>query len=375
MRIGLTCTSIEPLITGGKIDGIGTYTKSLYEFFVNQNIEIIPFSFPKSKLNFNPSSFPKGQKFPLPYPIATLVSFMSQNLYRGIESKIDLLHSTDHMIPRIKNIPVIATLHDALMFKEPEWYTHAALKNRIKGKTMGWAKHFITISQAMVSEIGKYLNIPEEKISVVYNGISKWWLQEVNFEAKQEVLRRLNIPKNFLLFTATLQPKKNLPRLIDAYLQLPEEIIHDCPLIIVGKAGWKTEESLAAIQKLTEKKAGRWIQYVSQEELRALYQSAKLYLHPSLHEGFGLTILEGFASKTPVITSNITAMPEVAGGAAYLVDPYSTSEIASAIERLLRDEALCQELIHKGSERVKLFSIEKCAEETLKVYHKVLAHG
>lgn len=375
MRIGLTCTSMEPLITGGKIDGIGTYTKSLYETFLKQGLDVTPFSFPKSKLWLEPSSFPNGRKFPLSYPLATLgslVSPVSKLLYSNLNHQIDLLHSTDHMIPRIQNLPVIATLHDALMFKEPSWYTFAKLKNWIKRGTMDWATHFITISHAMVSEIVEYLGIKEEKISVVYNGISRWWSEEVALEERRQTLNRLNIPENFLLFAATLQPKKNLPRLIEAYLQLPKEIIDHYPLIITGKAGWKTEESLAAIQTLTERKAGQWIQYASQEELRILYQSATLYLHPSLHEGFGLTILEAFASKTPVITSNIAALPEVAGDAACLIDPYSVSEISSAIQKLLSSETQRQQLVSSGIERVKMFSIEKCAEETVKVYQKIL---
>lgn len=375
MRIGLTSSSMERFLTGGKIDGIGTYTKNLYENLLKQGFDVTPFFFPKSKRWFQSSSFPNGRKLPLSYLLSTLssmISPISKLLYHGLDRQIDLFHSTDHMIPRIQNLPVIATLHDALMFKEPSFYTLSKLKNRIKYTSMGWATHFITVSHTMVAELVEYLGIPEEKISVVHNGISSGWSEEVAPEEKRQTLNRLKIPERFLLFAATLQPKKNLPRLIEAYLQLPKEIIHHYPLIIVGKAGWKTEESLAAIQTLTDRKAGRWIQYVSQEELRVLYQSATLYLHPSLHEGFGLTILEAFASKTPVITSNITAMPEVAGDAAYLVDPYSVSDISSAIQKLLSSETQRRALVDKGVERVPMFSIEKSVGETVKVYQKIL---
>lgn len=361
IRIGLSCGTMQPKLTQqtqSKIDGIGMYTKHLYEELTKRGENIIPCMFGNRLL-------------PLSYIPATLTSLLTPlPLYRELEKNIDLYHSTDHMIPKLKNTPIIATLHDATMLKHPEWYSGRCrtLKNHLRIKTMQWVDQFITISQTMVPELVEYWKIPEEKISVIYNGISQSWFEKISDEQKQQVLKKHNLPEKFLLFNGTLQPKKNVPRLIQAFLELPKDMQQEYPLIIVGKPGWDTEESLAAIQKLTTSKHGFWLNYISTEDLQVLFQCATLYVYPSLHEGFGLTLVEAFASNTPVITSNITAMPETANGAAYLVDPYSVSEIKDAIQTLLFDPSLRDALVNKGAVRAKDFSWEKCARETLQIY-------
>jgi len=362
IRIGLSCNSIQSDFTHEKLDGIGMYTKYLHDELIKRGEIIIPCSFASRDL-------------PLPYLQSTLVSLLTPiNLYSTLENNIDLYHSTDHQVPKLKKTPVIATLHDATMLKHPEWY-HArcrTLKNKLRIKTMEWADHFITISNTMVTELVEYWKIPAEKISVIYNGISESWFEEKSPEQKQEVLKKLNLPDKFLLFNGTLQPKKNVPRLIQAFLSLPDDIQQEYPLVIVGKPGWEINESIAAIQELTTKKRGFWLNYISTDHLQVLFQCAALYVYPSLHEGFGLTLIEAFASKTPVITSNITAMPETAHNAAYLVDPYSVSEITEAIKTVLLNQSLQDELIQKGTHRARDFSWQKCAEETVKVYQKIV---
>jgi glycosyltransferase involved in cell wall biosynthesis len=207
---------------------------------------------------------------------------------------------------------------------------------------------------------------------VVHLGVSPWWFERASAEDKEVVLKKFNLPNKFVLFTGTLQQKKNLPRLVAAYLELPLDLQTEYPLVVVGRAGWGMEESLASIQTLTEQKRGHWLKYVSMDELRALFQSSSAYLHPSLHEGFGLTLLEAFASETPVLTSNVAALPEIASDAAYLVDPYSISEIRDGMQALLTDSGLRERLVMKGNKRVQDFSWEKCARETLKVYESLL---
>ncbi len=376
MRIGLTCSTIEPALTSGKIDGIGVYTKTLLDQLAKLQHEVTPFSFPTLTKWLKSSGFSQGKIFPLPYTPATLLSLIqpcAELLYKNSDEKIDLLHVTDHMIPRISHAPIIATIHDALMFTHPEWYQSKlrGIKNTLRKKTFHWVKHFITVSHAMVPELVEYLGIPEKKISVVHNGIAPWWYQEISTEYRKSILKNLNLPEKFILFTGTLQPKKNVSRIIEAYLLLPTDLRREYPLVIAGKAGWDAKDILIAIQKLQTEKAGYWLDYVSNEELRVLYQSATVYLCPSLHEGFGYTLLEAFAAKTPVISANISALPEIAGDAAYLVDPYSVAEIRTAMRTLLTDESLRSTLVQKGYARAKEFSLEKCVSETLKVYQRI----
>lgn len=376
MRIGLTCTTIEPAITHGHIDGIGTYTKNLYETLISLGQNVIPYSFPNTQRSIT-SAFPQGKFFPWSYSTSTLASLiLPSRFYSNLKKHIDILHVTDHMLPKVHNLPVVATICDALMFNNENWHWDTIklgnLKKWLRKKTLHWADHYITISHAMVPELVEYIGIPEKKISVVYLGVQKEWFEKAHDTQKQAVLKKFNLPPNFLLFTGTLQHKKNLPRLVKAYLKLPSDIQDAFPLIIVGRPGWGTHESLAAIQQLTDAKKGFWLKYVDIDDLRVLFQCASLYVHPSLHEGFGLTLLEAFASETPVLTSNVKALPEVAGGAAYLVDPYSVSDISKGIENVLTSSTLREELVWKGKDRVKEFSWEKCMEETLNIYNRVI---
>jgi len=269
---------------------------------------------------------------------------------------------------------VIATIHDAEMFKRHQWIKNRHLqhlKSWGRKKSLDWVSHFITISQAMIPELTQDCGIPEEKISVVYNGISSWWFEKVTAEVKNQTLAKLHLPEKFLLFVGTLNHRKNLPRLVKAYLALPSDIQQTYPLIVIGKAGWDSKESALAVQQLETKRAGRWLRYISDEDLRVLFQCASLYLHPSLHEGFGLTLLQSFASSTPVLTSNVAAMPEIADDAAYLVNPDSEEEIRAGMLKLLTSPSLCEDFIKKGDERVKQFSWEKTAKATLAVYDKI----
>lgn len=370
MRIGLSCTTIEPQITKGKIDGIGTFTKNLYDALIACGTNVIPVSFPHG---IKTSGFENGLLFPHSYTKSTMLSLTNIN---PKNLSIDLFHTTDHMIPRLKNIPIVANVHDALMFKYPNWFYNtrfATLKKWARKNSLKWVTHYITGANAMIPELVEFCGIPPEKISVVHDGISDFWHEKISEEEKTNTLKKLNVPKNFLLFNGTLHPKKNLPRLAQAFLALPKDMQKEYPLIVVGRGGWDTEDSLLMIKKLEEKKCGKWLDYVNLKELRALFQSATLYLHPSLHEGFGLTLLQAFASGAPVLTSNVTAMPETADGAAFLVDPLNIDNIKNGIEALLNSVDLRKKLIQKGLKRVRDFSWKRCAEETLMVYSKLLS--
>lgn len=374
MRIGLGTTMIEPLITHGQIDGIGFYTQNLMQELIKLNQSVIPISFPPMQQIKMHSALPNGRTFKLPYLPATALSLFTSSLHTPLEEQLDLFHATDHLVPRFNKIPVIATLHDALILKHPEWFDarFRRLKNFIRKRSMQWAKHVITISHSMEKEAIELWGIKPEKLSVIYNGLSDNWFKPVPLEKQQETIARLGIPEKFILVAGTLQPKKNVPRIIEAFLALPADFRKEFPLVIVGKDGWNSKESLAAIQKLTSEHAGFWLRYLPDDDLQTLFQAAHTYLHPSLHEGFGLTILQAFASGTPTLTSNITAMPEIAGDAALLVDPYSVDEIKNGITKLVLQTSLRQELLRKGLLRAREFTWKKCAEETVKIYQRVM---
>jgi glycosyltransferase involved in cell wall biosynthesis len=376
MRIGVGATKIEPNFCHGHIDGIGVYVQNLLQHYQKCNLEVLPISYPPFRQPWCTTSLPHSEKFCLPYSIATAAAFtpLGPLFNRSLEKKIDLFHATDYLIPRFSHIPVIATLHDAIMLKHPEWCNPRLrrIKNFLIKRSIHWATHVIAISQTMVADLVNYWGVKEEKISVIHQGISDGWLENISMDEKQKVLTKFNLPENFLLTVGTLQPRKNFIRIIQAYEALPEHLQQKHKLVLVGKDGWQSEKVREAIQRITANNKAVWLQYVTMEELRVLYQSAKLFLFPSLSEGFGAPLLEAFASGVPIITSNISCLPEIAGDAAYLVDPYNIEDISQGIFALLNNSSLCDALVNKGHERVKQFTLQKCAEETLKVYKKVL---
>jgi len=370
MRIGLSVTTLEPSISQGKIDGIGMYTKNLYETLLHQNETIIPYAFPNSKERIT-SAFPNGRMLNYSYSLSTIGSLLLPvSIHKNLITEIDVFHATDHMIPRLKDIPLVATIHDAIMFQHPEWHSlrWGKIKKIIRKKTFRWPDRFITISHAMVPEIVEFGGIDPDKIDVIYHGIASEWFVKSSIEAQFAVRKKYNLPEKYVLFASTLQEKKNLPRLIEAYLQLSKNLQDEFPLIIVGRPGWGNTASVAAVNDLISQKKGAWLNYVPYADLQTIFQCATIYVHPSLHEGFGFTILEAFASGTPVITSNVAAMPEVAGGSALLIDPLSVGDIARGIQKMLLNETMRSEYRQKGHHRAKEFVWEKCAEETIKTY-------
>lgn len=377
MRVGLSSNFIEPALCRGKFDGIGTFTSQLYQELQTVGTTVVPVVFPSFK-NLRPRcELPEVNRMPLPYSLSAALSAFTQTSALGsrrLQDKIDLYHCTDYLIPRLKNIPVIAMVHDAVKVQFPDWNS-----SRFRGlKTYGlmraipWADHYIAPSQAVVPELVEHFGIEEKNISVVHNAIAAFWFEKQDAETKQAVLNHYGLRPGFLLYTGTFQPRKNIERLLAAFKSLPVAMQKEHPLVLVGQRGWIAETVIQDIQNLMEKGSVRWLNHINTAELRALYQSAALFLFPSLHEGFGLPILEAFASETPVLTGNRAAMPEVAGDAACLVDPYSVESIREGILALLQDTEKRQALTAKGSQRVLDFSWKKCREAVLEVYRKVL---
>ena len=168
-----------------------------------------------------------------------------------------------------------------------------------------------------------------------------------------------------MLSVATLEPRKNLLRLVEAYTQLPENIRNDFPLVLVGDSGWKNTELFEKTAELFKKKQIRITGYLSDDTLKKIYSAAKLFVYPSLYEGFGSPIIEAMASGTAVITSNYGAMAEVAGESALLVDPYSIEDLKAAMLALLSNDGLCSKLSEKGMQRAAQFRWQETVEQLI----------
>ncbi|MGB5518355.1 MAG: glycosyltransferase family 1 protein [Gammaproteobacteria bacterium] len=376
MNIGISTTSIEQHLTGGKRDGIGVYTDNLLSSLSKLDEVLIErFYYPPSVFDvFSPPRDVEATQFYAPYFYCGMLSNViglhdiNQHL---IESKVDVYHATDYKIPKLKNTPVVATLYDAIPLKNPEWASARLrwLKNRVLVNSAKWADHVITISDFMVDDIVNYWGIPRERITVVHCGVSSYWSEKQSTDQISDVKRKYGIDKPYILFVGTFQPRKNIGRIIQAYHALPRHCSNEHQLVLVGKRGWKCEELVESIRALEAAGDCVWVENAADEDLRCLYQGSKVFLFPSLSEGFGLPVLEAFASKVPVITSKGTALEEIAGDAAYLVDPYSVEDMACAITDVLYlgDEATGA-ITSKGIRRSLQFSWEAAAEQIHDVY-------
>jgi alpha-1,3-rhamnosyl/mannosyltransferase len=222
------------------------------------------------------------------------------------------------------------------------------------------AAHIITVSEFQRQEIIDLLDVKTEKISVVYLGVEPKF--KVYSEAAcKATLDKYNLQyKHYSLVVSTIEPRKNSLRLLEAFESLPKEVRLSYPLVIVGDKGWRSADIHKRITQLVKKEEAMHLGYVDEQDIPMLYSAALVFLYPSLYEGFGLPILEAMASGTTVLSSNRTSMPEVAGKACLLVDPYSVQEISDGWQRLLEDKVLRTKLVDAGLKRSKMFSWQQC---------------
>lgn len=374
MRIGFGVTVLARSLAAGGVDGIGSYTRELMtKFLLDEQISLSPVSFG----HVLPDDMMAQALLRDPFPPAVVMSTISGLPFLGtgqMEKDVDLMHATDHLIPNFGKVPVVATIMDAIPLSHPEWgrMKLRAVKSALWRRSAHWASHVITISEYSKQEIEQHFGIPGSKISVIPLGVDERWFQSVAPSTMDETLQRYHLPAHFFLFVGTLQPRKNIVRVIDAYRSLPQGIKNEVPLVIIGRAGWHCDDVVDALNAAKYGPSVFWLGHVPNGDLMVLLKAASALVFPSLHEGFGLPVLEAFAAGTPVITSNGTSLPEVAGDAALLVDPLDTASIANAMQRLLDNPELANTLRTRGYARARAHSWDRTALMTKNVYREVL---
>lgn len=377
MRIGFGTTMLCRGMRAGRLDGIGVYSRSLLNAYAAKGITPAEYYFSGVGRGLDAESC-GGQRISFaPFAINALFCALTNlpSLGSGaIEKEVDIFHASDHHIPKLKATPVVATIMDAISLAHPEWASPSLrkLKNLLFSKTVAWADHVITISSFAVPDLVRYFRIPEERISVVPLGVDEDYFRTLDEETRSRVLDKYGLRPGFFIFIGTLQPRKNVERIIAAHRMLPLDIQRERPLVIVGQNGWGTAGLLPMLADLEAGGTGRWLNYVPHHDAMALMQSACALVFPSLYEGFGLPVLEAFASRLPVVTSNTTSLPEVAGDAALLVNPEDIGEICSAMTMLATTPTLRRELMEKGLLRAKELTWSRCADKTLEIYRSVL---
>ena len=377
LRIGLSVRAICNPAFKGRVDGIGVYTRQLWrQFDATPNVEIHPIVGFGQRDATLASKYSRGFAFPLHYGASGALAIFGRMRFPGsrpLAHRIDVYHATDYWIPKLVGVPVVATLHDAIPLTHPEWGTpkHRALKNTVMRAAAQWADAIITVSAAMVPIVVEQFRVPPERVTVIHNGVDDEWFERIPFETRAAIIASYGLSPGFFLTVGTLQPRKNLARLLTAFRGLPDRIRRERPLVIVGQIGWGMDELLPAIRAAQALGEVFMLDYLPDGELRAVFQSARALVFPSLNEGFGMPVVEAFASGTPVLTSNVSALPEVAGDAALQVDPHDVEAIRESMLHLAEDAQLCARLVAAGSLRAKGFSWQTCAEQVLKVYREV----
>lgn len=266
--------------------------------------------------------------------------------------------------------PRLTTVHDLSHLAYPEFHPaeRVAYLRRLLPRSLKQAHRILTVSAFVRQTLIEAFDLDPARISVTPNGVTAAYHPR-SADATRPVLSKLGLRHGgYLLSVATLEPRKNLEGLINAYLELPPTVRAEYPLVLVGGAGWRDERLR---QRLAETGASgdiRTTGYLPHDELLAVYSGAQAFAYPSFYEGFGLPVLEAMASGVAVVTSNRSALPEVAGDAALLVDPESITDLAEALCRVLTEPALRAELITRGQQRALGFSWEHSCAATLAAY-------
>lgn len=377
MRIGIDARFLGPQGTG-----IGRYTHELIENLekVDKKNEYVIFL---RKENFD-LYHPSGKKFRKVLADIHWYSFKEQLALPGIfaKEKLDLLHIPHFNVPVLYRGKIVVTVHDLIKHERggeaatthsyPIYLLKQVGYRFVISKAIRSAGAVITPSNFVKEKVVKTFRVDPKKIYVTYESGTLSGKERTREEKKvEQVLGKHKISKPYFLYVGNVYPYKNVGRLLDAIKILNEEMGKVAQLVLVGARDVFRER---LERKIVQKGVLKYViltGYVTDADLVDLYREAEAYVQPSLSEGFGLTSVEAMSLGTPVVQSDVSCLPEVAGDAALYFDPYSPKDMAEKLEKVLGNETLRQRLAKKGLARAKQFSWEKMAKQTLKVYGKV----
>lgn len=290
--------------------------------------------------------------------------------------KLDLYHATHYVLPAVVPPKLVVTIHDIIHLLYPEFLPNRLAflyAQRMIHSSLTRGDRILAVSQNTRSDLMEYFQVDGKKIRVVYNGVEDRFRRRLPDAERERVLRELGLTRPYLLFVGNPKPHKNLDNVVQAYAKARAASGFDSPLVCVGHR----DGSLAKIRQRAEYLGVAdqviFVGHVADDKLPAIYQGAVLFLYPTLYEGFGLPVVEAMASGVPVITSNTSALKEIAEGYAHLVDPLDVDGMARAIGHCLEDAEHRMALARLGLKRAENFQWEKTARETLEVYRSVLA--
>jgi glycosyltransferase involved in cell wall biosynthesis len=289
--------------------------------------------------------------------------------------RVDIFHAPHYVLPPLVRCPSVVTIHDCIHLMFPQYLpnrwalTYARQSISLAAKR---ATRVLTVSESSKRDIQRFVDIPPGKVDVIYNSYDPRFAIEPDEETVNRVRERYQLQSEFVLYAGNVKPHKNLERLIDAFHIVRSRGLDHLKLVLIGDEISKYTALRRAVHRHQLHNYVRFLGYLPEETLAVMYRLAGVFVFPSLYEGFGLPPLEAMASGTPVVTSNVSSLPEVAGDAAVLVDPYSADAIADGMYRVLTDGTLRADLKRRGPQRASQFSWESSVRRVREIYGQVL---
>ena len=311
---------------------------------------------------------------PLPVRLLNLLAKLPSNfILEQLEDRFnrpDIYHGTNFAVYPCRHSLRVMTIYDLCFIRYPNYVTSVVrtYSHRVK-QCLRWTDLVITSAESSKREIVEYLSVPPERIWVT--PLASRYAADTLMTANGHVTQKLR-GKPYILFVSTLEPRKNIVTLIQAFDLLKSEQSVDHQLLLVGNKGWQYRPIFGAIEASPWKNSIHHMGYLSDEEVAYYYAHADVLAYPSLYEGFGLPVLEAMTLGCPVITSNTSSLPEVVGDAALLVDPNNVEELSDALLTVISDRSLRQSLIDRGKRRASEFSWLRTAKETFAAYRSLL---
>lgn len=355
--------------------GIGTYIVTLLRGFARPDVEDEFVVF-----------LPRDEELPIASPriLAVATAAASYGVREHLElpwlarrHRADLYHAPHYVLPWLAPTPSVVTVHDLIHLRFPEYLPNAAAPHyarQIMARAFRRAARVLTVSEASKADLLERFGGPADRITVIPNRLPDVFHAEISPEELERVRGRWGLTYPFILYTGNIKPHKNVPRLIEAFAELARaNLAPDFRLVLVGNPSGRYQDIRRRAGELSILDRVRFLGWLPQRELAVIYRLARVFVYPSLYEGFGLPPLEAMASGTPVVTSNVSSMPEVCGDAALLVDPTNPAAIAGAVSRILEDEVLSRDLVLRGRARAEHFREIDHSGRTLAVYREVLA--
>ncbi len=376
MRIGIDCRTILNPHSGERA-GVGHYVDGLVSALIDQypdvqfslyfdyrTRDVLTYERPNVRLKHLPFS-QYGKYLSFGYSHMLITAYL-------LKEGLDVLHVPAGSIPLTYPKRVVYTVHDLAIFRHPEWFPSSFISRSVLvPQTLRKADGLIAVSQSTAKDLRQLFNITHQKISVIHHGFD---VQKIPLKRRvNETIEKYKLPKRYVLFVGTIEPRKNVEGLMRAFMALQEKnpALGDVALVIAGQEGYHSEHVMQTFMALKAKRAIRYIGYVTHNEKVELLRHAAAFVFPSFYEGFGLPILEAMALGVPVIASKTTSMPEIAERAALYIDPTSATDITRGLREVLTKPDVAKRLHEAGPKQAAKFSWQRCADETMAVYRKV----